>query len=118
MASFCLEEHQTFLKMVKSHWRGWHIILFEDRASQHTAKESVALAAELGTQVRFLPRATPELNAMDNLWRRTKGEGLANWEMVSVTEAADCACQYILRLSPGERLRKAGVLSGNFWLAE
>jgi hypothetical protein len=26
------------------------------------------------------------------------------------------ACEYILSLTPEERLRKAGVLSGNFWL--
>jgi hypothetical protein len=26
------------------------------------------------------------------------------------------ACQYIQSLSPVERLRKAGILSGNFWL--
>src|SRR4029078_10630397 len=29
--------HQTFLHMVRAHWRGWNIVLFEDRASQHTA---------------------------------------------------------------------------------
>jgi hypothetical protein len=28
------EEHQAFLSQVRSHWRGWHIVLFEDRAGQ------------------------------------------------------------------------------------
>ena len=28
------ETHQGFLSMIRSHWRGWKIVLFEDRASQ------------------------------------------------------------------------------------
>jgi hypothetical protein len=64
------ETHQAFLQMARAHWGGWHIVLFEDRGSPHTAEESQDLAAELGIQPRFLPRATPELNAMDHLWRQ------------------------------------------------
>jgi hypothetical protein len=97
------QTHQGFLSVVRAHWRGWNIILFEDRASQHTSPDSHAWAHELGIEVRLLPKATPELNAMDHLWRHTKREALD-------------ACQYIIDLSPRERLRKAGVLSGNFWL--
>ena len=26
------ETHQAFLSMIRSHWRGWNIVLFEDRA--------------------------------------------------------------------------------------
>ena len=26
------ETHQAFLAMIRSHWRGWNIVLFEDRA--------------------------------------------------------------------------------------
>jgi hypothetical protein len=29
------ETHQYFLSMLRSHWRGWHIVLFEDRGSPH-----------------------------------------------------------------------------------
>jgi transposase len=109
--------HQTFLRLIRSHWRGWHIVLFEDRARQHTANASQALAADLELQVRLLPKATPELNAMDHLWRHTKRYGLANRQTVSVDQSAEAACQYLLDLRPTERLRKAGVLSDNFWLA-
>jgi transposase len=112
------EAHQVFLRMIRSHWRGWHIVLFEDRGSPHTAEESVGLAYTLGIEVRWLPRATPELNAMDQLWRRTKGAVLANRPTQSIDASADRACDYILGLSRQERLRKAGVLSGNFWLAD
>jgi hypothetical protein len=110
------ETHQTFLSMVRSHWRGWNIVAFEDRASQHTSPDSREWAEELGIEVRLLPKATPELNAMDHLWRHTKREALGDRETVTVDGSALDACQYIIDLSPRERLRKAGVLSGNFWL--
>lgn len=98
--------------------RGWQIILFEDRGSPHTAQASRALATALNVQLRLLPRATPELNAMDQLWRQTKRQSLADTPTSSMDESAMTLCQYIIDLSPQERLRKAGVLSGNFWLTQ
>jgi transposase len=112
------ETYQAFLIMIRSHWRGWNIVLFEDRGSPHTAGESLRLAGELHIKLRFLPKATPELNAMDHLWRHVKGRGLANRATQSIDESADSACRYILDMSRRERLRKAGVLSGNFWLTK
>jgi transposase len=109
------QTHQAFLTLVRSHWRGWNIILFEDRASQH--KSSRAWAREsLGIETRLLPKATPELNAMDHLWRHTKRETLGSRATLSIDQSAMAACQYLIDLSPRDRLRKAGVLSGNFWL--
>lgn len=110
------ETHQYFLQMIRAYWRGWHIVLFEDRGSPHTAEDSVTLAQELGIEVRLLPRATPELNAMDHLWRSVKGRALADRPTLSIDKSADAACHYILEMSRRERLQKAGVLSGNFWL--
>ncbi len=110
------EEHQDFLSVVRSHWRGWDLVLFEDRASQHTAPESLDWAADRKIEVRLLPKAPPELNAMDHLWRHTKREALGDRETITIERSAVDACQYIANLSPRERLRKAGVLSGNFWL--
>ena len=110
------EIHQGFLSVIRSHWRGWNILLFEDRATQHTSPESLEWAEELGIEIRLLPKATPELNAMDHLWRHTKRQALGDRETETVDQSALDACQYIIDLSPYERLRKAGVLSGNFWL--
>jgi len=110
------QTHQIFLRTLRKHWRGWHIILFEDRGSPHTAEESRALADNLNIEIRLLPRATPELNAMDHLWRWVKGRGLSNRVTLSIDDSADKACQYIFDLSRQERLEKAGILSGNFWL--
>jgi transposase len=112
------ETHQYFLEMIRSHWRGWHIVLFEDRGSPHRAEESLSLAQDLAMEVRFLPKATSELNAMDQLWRQVKGPSLANQPTRSIEESANNVCQNILNMTPHERLRKAGVLSGNFWLVE
>lgn len=112
------ETHQAFLIMIRSHWRGWNIVLFEERGSPHTAGESLCLAGELHIKLRLLPKATPELNAMDHLWRHVKGRGLANRATQSIDESADSACRYILDMSRRERLRRAGVLSGNFWLTK
>src|SRR2546429_7122200 len=58
------ETHQYSLSMIRSHWRGWDIVLFEDRGSLHTAEGSRVLAKRFGIQLRFLPRATPTLNAI------------------------------------------------------
>jgi DDE superfamily endonuclease len=110
------ETHQGFLSMIRSHWRGWNIVLFEDRASQHTSPDSLEWAEELGIEVRLLPKATPELNAMDDLWKHTKREALGDRETVTIDESALAACQHIIDLRPRDRLRQAGILSGNFWL--
>ena len=110
------ETHQAFLSVVRSHWRGWHIVLFEDRAGQQTTPASRRCAARLGIELRLLPKATPELNAMDHLWRHTKRETQAKRPPQPIEQSARDACRYILDLSPRERLSQAGVLSGDFWL--
>jgi hypothetical protein len=110
------ETHQYFLRMLRAHWRGWQVVLFEDRGSPHTAEDTLALAEALNLEVRLLPTATPELNAMDHLWRHGKGYTLADRPTRSIEESATAVCQYILNLQPHERLQKAGVFSGNFWL--
>jgi hypothetical protein len=110
------ETHQAFLAMIRAHWRGWNPVLFEDRASQHKSPSSLALAEELGIEVRLLPRATPEWNAMDQLWRHAKRQAVGDRPTVTVTDSAMAVCRYIIDMSPRERLRQAGVLSGNFWL--
>jgi transposase InsO family protein len=108
--------HQYFLEMIRAHWRGWQIILFEDRGSPHTAEDSLECAADLGIEVRLLPRACPELNAMGHLFRSVRGRGVANRQTRSIDESAMIACRHIYNLTPRERLVKAGVLSGRFWL--
>src|SRR5436853_7061305 len=70
--------HQDFLTMLRSQWRGWHIVLFEDRGTPHTAEESVELATQWQVELRLLPVATPALHAIDHLWRHTRAWGLSH----------------------------------------
>jgi hypothetical protein len=65
-----------------------------------------------------LPNRAPELNGMDQLWRRSKQTISANHQYSSIDEHVDCFVSYILRLSAQDALRKAGLLSPNFWLRE
>ena len=112
------EEHQGFLSVIRAHWRGWNPVLFEDRASQHTAPDSLDWTEELAIEIRLLPAATPELNAMDHLWRRTKRETLGSRATLSVEESALAACRYIGGLSPRDRLRsgtRGGAGGGLGW---
>jgi len=108
--------HQYFLGMIRSYWRAWNIVLFEDRGTPHTAEESVQIADDLGIEVRFLPVATPELNAMDHLWRHVTADALANRPVQSIDETVDHVCQHIYAMAPMKRLKQAGVLAHNFWL--
>src|SRR6266704_1948032 len=48
------EELQIHLRMIRSLWRGWNIVLFLERAPSHTAEESLFLADELDIALRWL----------------------------------------------------------------
>jgi hypothetical protein len=110
------ETQQYFLPMLRVQWGGWPIGRVEDRGSPHTADDSLELAEALQIEVRLLPTATPQLKARDPLWRHVTGDVLADRPPCSMDESAAAVCPYILNLRPHERLQKAGVLSGNFWL--
>jgi hypothetical protein len=66
------ETPQVFLTMIRSHGRGWHIVRFEDRGSPQLAAVSRYVARPRQIERRFWPEATPELNAVDHLWRMSK----------------------------------------------
>jgi hypothetical protein len=117
-AAWTQQEHQHFLTEVHGRWRGWHVVLFEDRAGQHTAAWSRWMARACGFAIRWLPRATPELNAMDTLWRQVKRDALADRPTMDINESARNACDHILAMRPHDRLRQAGLLSPNFWLTK
>ena len=87
-----------------------------DEAPGHIAAKSQALAAELGIELIWLPKQCPELNPMDQLWKELKGKISANFQYASIDEHALNAEEWLLSLQPREALRKAGVLSKNFWL--
>jgi hypothetical protein len=109
------DSHEVFLRLIRAHWRGWNLVVFEDRATQHKSARARA-REDLKIETRLLPRATSGLNAMDHLWRHTKREALGDRATRSIDASAMAACQYLIDLSPHDRLREAGILSGHFWL--
>lgn len=116
--SFRSNDFQDVLHKVRSHWRGWNIVLFIDRHGAHTASGSQRLAKRLGIEVRWLPTACPELNVMDTLWRNAKAEVIANEPNPDVDETVHAVIDHLETLTPRDRLRKAGILSDNFWMAD
>lgn len=55
---------------------------------------------------------------MDHLWKELKRLMAANRQFRTVDEGADYAEGWFLGLTPGEALRKAGILSEDFWLMD
>ena len=111
-------EYQTHLQMLRSHWRGWNIVLFADRGSPHTAEASMDLAEELSIECRFLPRATPELNPMDTIWGHLKKEVLADLPTPDVDDCVEEMYQHLHEITPLGCMKKSGLLSENFWLKD
>jgi hypothetical protein len=117
-AEFNQKHFQKLLCAIRRHWRGWQIVLFLDRNTPHKAGASRHLARALNIQLRWLPKACSELNVMDHLWRRVKDLIAANAPTPNVVATVRRARRAIRHMTPKERLRKAGVLSRNFWLAD
>ncbi len=117
-AEFHQEHFQKILHAMRRHWRGWHIVLFLDRHTPHKAGASRQLARELNIQLRWLPKACSELNVLDHLWRHVKDLISANEPAPNVYATVERARREIRQMSPKERLRKAGVLSKDVWLAD
>lgn len=112
------EEFHIHLRMIRSLWRGWNIVLFLDRAPSHTAEEAILLAQELRIALRWLPVACPKLNPMDHLWRHIKGDVLANTPLRSLDEGVLEVHRYLQDIGSTGWMRKAGLFSDTFWLRE
>ena len=109
---------ETILHYLRRTWRGWHIVLFLDKISAQWAKSNRRLARALQIELRWLPTACPELNPVDHLWRHLTKDVLANEPLPNLDATLKRAWTYLADLSPADRLRKAGVLSGRFWLQD
>jgi transposase len=110
------ENFQAFLQFLHWHYRAWPLALLLDANSCHTARGSQALAQTLGIQFLWLPTRSPHLNPLEHLWRQGKAVVCANHQYPRLEEQVDRFIHYLQSLSPTQRLHKAGVCSGNFWL--
>jgi transposase len=111
------ENFQDVLRLIRAHWRGWRIVLFLDKHGAQWAKASRRLARHLAIQLRWLPKACPELNVVDQLWRRVTDDVLANEPTPTLAVTVQHLIEHLLALSPQQRRRQAGILSDRFWLA-
>lgn len=112
------EDFQAFLRYLREHYPGRPIWLLLDKAPCHDAVKSQRLAEQLGFVLLWLPKHCSELNAMDQLWKELKRLIAANRQFRTIDVEADYAEHWFLGLSPQQALRKAGVLSEEFWLMD
>jgi transposase len=114
-------DFQAFLRLVRGHYRGWHVVLLLDEDPSHTAAGSQRLADELGVRLVWLPKRCPELNPMDHLWGHAKEAMCGNRQDATIEQTVERFLDYLDGLSRDglsrwEALTKAGTLSGDFWL--
>ena len=107
---------QALLSAARRRYGNRPVWMLLDEAPCHIAARSQTLAAALDIHVVWLPKQCSELNSMDQLWKELKGTISANHQFSSIDEHADHAEGWLMSLTNKEALRKAGVLSKNFWL--
>lgn len=110
------EDFQAFLRLVRRRYGNRPVWMLLDEAPCHIAGRSLGLAVRLGIQFIFLPKQCSELNAMDQLWKDLKGQTSANYQFAGIEQHVKRAEAWLLSLSKRQALRKAGVLSKNYWL--
>jgi hypothetical protein len=112
----CAVDFQALLRLIRDGYGSRMVALLLDGASRHSAHESEGLAAELGIKLIWLPARASNINPMDRLWKWGKDKICANKQYLSIDYQADRFIEYLLGLSAQEACRKAGLLSGRFWL--
>jgi len=112
----CAIDFQAILRRIRQGNGDKKVAVLLDGASRHSAHESEGVAADLDIELIYLPARCANINPMDRLWKWGKEKICANKQYLSIDYQADRFIEYLLGLSPLEALRKAGILSGRFWL--
>ena len=112
----CAVDFQAILRLIRQEYGNKRVALLLDGASRHSAYESEGLAADLKIKLIYLPSRASNIYPMDRLWKWGKDRVCANKQYLSIDYQADRFIEYLLGLSAQEALRKAGILSGRFWL--
>lgn len=110
------EDFQAFLRHLRNRYGGRPLWLLLDRAPCHEAHKSRVLAGRLNIGFMWLPTQCPELNPVDHLWRELKRLIAANRQFGTIDAEADYARRWFLGLTARQSLRKAGILTEDFWL--
>ena len=109
-------DFQAFLRVVHSHYRGWHVALLLDEDPSHTAKGSGRLAEWFDIALLWLPKRAPELNPMDTLWGQGKDVISSDKQYTTMDEQVGRFLAHLGALSNRDTLHTSGVLSEEFWL--
>ena len=112
------EDFQEFLRQMRRRYGGREVWLLLDKASFQQAAKSQQLAERSRVNLVWLPKQCPELNPMDHLWKELDRLIRANLQYPSIDAEAAYAQSWVMGLTPTEALRKAGVLSDDFWLKD
>ena len=97
-----------FLKRVQSQTTG-KVLLIWDQASWHTSKRVQSFIEDLGRfETLRLPKRSPEVNPMEDLWRELKEQVAACLEL-SLDALRESCRRYFQNLSPQQALRTAGI---------
>jgi transposase len=110
------EDFQEFLDFLREHYRSGPVALLLDGHPSHTDAESRSLAEDLDIQLLWLPKRSPHLNPLDHLWGHGKEAVCANYQHPCIEDQVYHFMKYYQELSPTTLLRKAGMLSPDFWL--
>lgn len=109
-------DFQTFLELIHQHYRGWYVALLLDENPSHTAGRSQQLAHDLQIELLWLPKRSPELNPMDELWGQAKDVVSANLQYPTIDDHLKAFMEYLECFTDWEARYTSGVLSKDFWL--
>lgn len=109
-------EFHDFLHLLRRSYRGRRLCLLIDKHGSHRTPTTLRLAEQLGIRMLWLPTQSPELNAMDHLWRHLKKRVAANREYPTIDDEAQAARAWVLDLTAAAALNLAGLTSKNNWL--
>lgn len=112
------ENFQEFLDFIREHYRNCPVAMLLDENPSHTDEASQSLAEDLDITLLWLPKRSPQLNPLDHLWGHGKTAVCVNYQHASIEEQVAQFMNYYDSLSPTELLRKAGMLSPDFWLGK
>jgi transposase len=110
------ENFQEFLDFIREHYRRGPVALLLDENPSHTDEQSRSLAEDLDIQLLWLPKRSPHLNPLDQLWGHGKSAVCSNYQYKNIEEQVSQFINYYEDFSRSELLRKSGMLSPNFWL--
>jgi len=111
-----IENFKLFLDTVRFHYRKFNILLILDENSAHTSPSSLEHARRRNIKLAWLPLRSPKLNPVDQLWKTGRNDISADLQYETIDEHVFRFIHYLDGLSNKQAMKKAGLLSKDFWL--